>query len=107
MKRGAQAGSIFGDGPVAGKTILVQGVLGAVGSVAAQLGRWGGATVIGTVVRESDLDQIDAVELAVALNQAQPAEAIRAYAPEGVHRIIEVAFSDNADLDAAVAAHAA
>src|SRR5437764_4179149 len=96
--------AIFGDGTVAGKTILVQGVLGAVGSVAAQLGRWGGATVIGTVVRESDLDQIDAVELAVALNQAQPAEAIRAYAPEGVHRIIEVAFSDNADLDAAVAA---
>src|SRR5213082_1697835 len=66
--------AIFGDGPVAGKTILVQGVLGAVGSLAAQLGRWGGATVIGTVVRDGDLDQLDgAVELAVALNQAQPA----------------------------------
>src|SRR5205807_4570228 len=52
-----------------------------------------------------DLDQLDgAVELAVALNQAQPAEAIRAYVPGGVHLIIEVAFSDNADLDAAVAA---
>ena len=97
--------AIFGDGPVAGKTILVQGVLGAVGSVAAQLARWGGATVIGTVTRESDLDQVDgAVAHAVALNQAQPGEAIRAYAPEGVHRIIEVAFSENADLDAAVAA---
>src|SRR5213596_2363520 len=47
--------AIFGDGPVAGKTILVQGVLGAVGSVAAQLARWGRATVIGTVVRERDL----------------------------------------------------
>ena len=34
----------------------------------------------------------------------QPVEAIRAHAPEGVHRIIEVALSDNADLDAAVAA---
>jgi NADPH:quinone reductase len=32
------------------------------------------------------------------------AEAVRAYAPDGVQRIIEVAFSDNADLDAAVAA---
>ena len=97
--------AIFGDGAVAGKTILVQGVLGAVGSVAAQLARWAGATVIGTVTRESDLDQIGAsVAHAVALDQAQPDEAIRAYAPEGVHRIIEVAFSENADLDAAVAA---
>jgi NADPH2:quinone reductase len=97
--------AVFGDGPVAGKTILVQGVLGAVGSLAAQLARWGGATVIGTVVHESDLDQVDAaVAHAVALSQAQPDEAIRAHAPGGVHRIIEVAFSENADLDAAVAA---
>jgi NADPH2:quinone reductase len=97
--------AIFGDGPVEGKTILVQGVLGAVGSIAAQLAHWGGATVIGTVVRESDLDQVDgAVAHAVALNHAEPGEEIRAYAPEGAHRIIEVAFSDNADLDAAVAA---
>src|SRR5207302_1977996 len=97
--------AIFGDGPVAGKTILIQGVLGAVGSVAAQLARWGGATVIGTVRRESDLDRVDgAVAHAVALNHAQPGQAIRAYAPQGVHRIIEVAFSENADLDAEVAA---
>src|SRR5436309_3039785 len=97
--------AVFGDGPVAGKTILVQGVLGSVGSVAAQLARWGGATVIGTVVRESDLDQVDrAVAHAVALSQARPEEAIRAHAPEGVDRIIEVSFSENADLDAAVAA---
>ena len=97
--------AVFGDGPVAGKTILVQGVLGAVGSVAAQLARWGGATVIGTVVRESDLDQVDgAVAHALALSQAQPQDAIRAHAPEGVHRIIEVSFSENVDLDAAVAA---
>jgi NADPH2:quinone reductase len=97
--------AIFGDGPVAGQTILIQGVLGAVGSLAAQLARWGGATVIGTVTRESDLDEVSAaVAHGVALNQAQPAEAIRAHAPDGVHRIIEVAFSENADLDAAVAA---
>jgi NADPH2:quinone reductase len=97
--------AIFGDGPVAGKTILVQGVLGAVGSLAAQLARWGGAKVIGTVTRESDLDQISgAVAHAVALDQEPAAEAIRAFAPDGVDRIIEVAFSENADLDAAVAA---
>src|SRR3954451_5635601 len=97
--------AVFGDGPVAGQTILVHGVLGAVSSVAAQLARWGGATVIGTVVRESDLDQVDgAVAHAVALSQPQPDEAIRAHAPDGAHRIIEVAFSVNADLDTAVAA---
>src|SRR5438874_6339502 len=97
--------AVFGDGPVAGKTILVQGVLGGVGSGAAQLARWAGATVIGTVTRERDLDQVGAaVTHAVALNQEQPDKAIRSYAPEGVHRIIEVAFSENADLDAEVAA---
>ncbi len=48
-----------------------------------------------------------AVAHSVALDQADPAEQIRAHAPEGVHRIIEVAFSDNADLDArlSVVAH--
>jgi NADPH:quinone reductase len=51
--------AVFGDDPIADKTILVQGVLGAVGSMAAQLARWGGATVIGTVARTSDLDQVD------------------------------------------------
>src|SRR3954454_24861598 len=97
--------AVFGDGPVAGKTVLVQGALGAVGSLAAQLAHWGGATVIRTVTRSSDLDQLgSAVTYPVALDDEKPAEAIRVHAPEGVHRIIEVAFSDNADLDAAVAA---
>jgi NADPH:quinone reductase len=100
--------AVFGDGPVADTTILVHGVLGGVGLIAAQLARWGGATVIGTVRRGSDLDQVDAsVAQAVALDDADPAGAIRAHAPDGVHRIIEVAFSDNADLDATVAAQGA
>jgi NADPH:quinone reductase len=98
--------AVFADGPVTGKTVLVQGVLGAVGSLAAQLARWGGATVIGTVTRERDLDLVNpAVAHAVALDQPDPIDAIRATAPEGVDRIIEVAFSENADLDAAVAAN--
>ncbi|HTN24092.1 MAG TPA: NADPH:quinone reductase [Solirubrobacteraceae bacterium] len=97
--------AVFGDGPVAGRTVLVQGALGAVGSLAAQLARWGGATVIGTVTRSADLDRLGAaVTHGVALDDGQPAEAIRAHAPGGVDRIVEVAFSDNADLDAAVAA---
>jgi NADPH2:quinone reductase len=97
--------AVFGDGPVAGKTVLVQGVLGAVGSMAAQLARWGGAAVIGTVRRGSDLDRAGSwLAHAVALDDKEPVEAIRAHAPEGVNRVVEVSLSDNAELDAAVAA---
>jgi len=73
--------------------------------MATQLAHWGGATVIGTVRQRGDLEQVNtsAVAHAVALDQPDPAGAIRAHAPHGVDRIIEVAFSDNIDLDAAVA----
>lgn len=92
--------AVFADGPVGGATVLVQGALGGVGSVAAQLAVWGGATVISTVRRTADLDQLTApaAERAVALDIADPAGAIRQHAPDGVDRIIEVAFSDNIDL---------
>lgn len=99
--------AVFSDGPVEGKTVLVHGVLGGVSSLAAQLARWGGATVIGTVVRGADLDRVDSsvVSHAVALDHADPATAIRQHAPQGVDRIVEVAMSDNADLDAAIVAN--
>jgi NADPH2:quinone reductase len=103
--------AVFADGPVAGLTILVQGVLGGVGALAAQLAHWGGATVIGTVRQHADLERLEhlegaaapAITHAVALDEPDPAAVIRGLAPAGVDRIIEVAFSDNVDLDAAVA----
>jgi NADPH2:quinone reductase len=97
--------AVFADGPVAGLTVLVQGVLGGVGALAAQLARWGGATVIGTVRQRGDLERVTtpAVGHVVALDEPDAVGAIRAHAPDGVDRIIEVAFSDNVDLDAAVA----
>ena len=99
--------AVFSDGPVAGKTVLVHGVLGSVSSLAAQLARWGGATVIGTVVHSSDLEKVDAsaVSYPIALDDSDAASAIRAHASNGVDRIVEVDFSDNADLDAAVVAN--
>jgi NADPH2:quinone reductase len=99
--------AVFADGPVDGATVLVHGVLGGVGSIAAQLAAWAGATVISTVRRTDDLAQLTgpAAERAVALDTGDPARAIRDHAPDGVDRIIEVAFSDNIDLDAAVAAN--
>jgi NADPH2:quinone reductase len=95
--------AVFSDGPVTGSTVLVQGVLGGVGALAAQLARWGGATVIGTVRGTDELHRVGpAVTHAVALDRADPAGAIEDLSPGGVDRIVEVAFSDNVDLDAAV-----
>jgi NADPH2:quinone reductase len=96
--------AVFGDGAVSGRTVLVHGVLGGVGALAAQLARWGGATVIATVRRHGDLPVVPGGMHAVALDRPDAADAIRAHAPGGVDRIVEVAFSDNIDLDAAVAA---
>jgi NADPH2:quinone reductase len=97
--------TVFADGPVAGKAVLVQGVLGSVASLAAQLAGWAGATVIGTVRHTSDLALVThpSVAHSIALDQPDSAAAIRDAAGGDVDRIIEVAFSDNIDLDAAVA----
>jgi NADPH:quinone reductase len=96
--------AVFADGPVEGATVLVHGLLGGVGALAAQLAHWGGA-VIGTVRRASDVESADVPGVAgiVPLDQPDPASAIRTIADGGVDRIIEVAFSDNVDLDATVA----
>lgn len=100
--------AVFGDGPVAGRTVLVHGVAGAVGSVAAQLARWGGATVIGTVRTAIDLVRVGEGVVDHLVNFGDgTAEAIRRQAPAGVDRIVEVALSANADLDAAVVANGA
>jgi NADPH2:quinone reductase len=97
--------AVFADGSVRGRVVLVQGVLGGVGTLAAQLAHRAGATVVGTVRRGSDLEQVTspAIAHAVALDQPDPAATIREFAPDGIDRIVEVAFSDNVDLDAAVA----
>jgi len=95
--------AVFADGPVAGMTVLVHGVLGGVGSLAAQLARRDGANVIGTVRRATDLTRSTSAGIqVVTLDDPDPAAAIRAHAADGVDRVIDVGFSDNVDLDAAV-----
>jgi NADPH:quinone reductase len=95
--------AVFADGPVSGQMVLVHGVRGSVGSLAAQLARWAGATVIGTVRTDAEVGDVSAAtaDHVVSL-QSDPATAIRQLAPGGVDRIIEVALSANADLDAAI-----
>lgn len=96
--------AVLGDGAVTGTTVLVHGVLGGVGALAAQLATWNGATVIGTVRRSQDVPDgpVPGTAHVIALDGADPAADIRQHAPDGVDRIVEVAFSDNVDLDAAV-----
>lgn len=96
--------AVFSDGPVADTTVLVQGVLGGVSSLAAQLAHWGGARVIGTVRRSGDVDRVDraVVDHVVPLDDPDAAQAIRDASGGALGRIVEVALSDNADLDAAV-----
>lgn len=98
--------AVFGDGPVTGKVVLVHGVRGGVSGIAAQLAKWGGATVIGTVRRSSDLGAggLPDLDHVVALDD-DPAAAVRRIAPDGVDRVVEVALDANADLDAAVIAN--
>lgn len=95
--------AVFADGPVSGQTILVHGVRGAVGSLAAQLARWAGATVIGTVRTNAETTRADesVADLVVSLD-SEPVARIRRLAPGGVDRVVEVALSANADLDAEV-----
>jgi len=99
--------AVFADGPVNGTTVLVQGILGAVGTMAAALAARSGARVIGAVRRSSDLSTVRAagvrrhLDAVVALDD-QPAEAVRELAPDGVDRVVEVAFSENVDLDAQI-----
>ncbi len=101
--------AVLADGPVVGQVVLVHGVLGAVGSLAAQLADWAGATVIGTVRHAIDLKLVPSTVdwQLVSLDQPDVAAQIRDLAPDGVDRIIEVALSANADLDAEVAGMAA
>ena len=72
-------------------------------SLAAQLARWAGATVIGTVRTDAELTHVGpaTADYVVSL-ESDPEAAIKALAPGGVDRIVEVALSANADLDAAV-----
>ncbi len=102
--------AVFADGPVAGRTVLVHGALGAVGSLAAQLAHWAGATVISTVRRTADLEGLAAPTLREQPSPStSPTRRRRSVhtRPGGVDRIVEVAFSDNIDLDAPVARNGA
>ena len=87
-------------GPLAGRTVLVQGAAGSVGVCAVQLAFRAGAYVIGTVRNESDQAVArNAGASEVFVSNAGLISRIKALAPNGVDHIVEVAFGANIDAD--------
>lgn len=98
--------ALLADGPIEGRTVLVQGGAGAVGFYAVQIARLSGARVLATVSRPEQAALAEEAGAHAVLNRHQGdlAGAIRALAPGGVHRIVEVALGSNLALDLAVLA---
>ena len=87
-------------GPVQGRTVLVQGAAGSVGSCAVQLARRAGARVIGTVRSASDEQAArNAGADEVLLSDADLPTHLKSLAPDGVDHIVEVAFAANVERD--------
>jgi NADPH2:quinone reductase len=97
---------LLADGPIEGRAVLVAGGAGAVGHAAIELGTYLGATVITTVSNDekAGLARKAGAHHVVNYRDEDAAEQIRAAAPDGVHRVVEVALGANLELDLAVCA---
>lgn len=96
--------TVFADGPVAGLTVLVQGGAGAVGNLAVQMARLGGARVIATVGGPEGAAHAGAAGAEV-IDRRREDVAARVMAMTGgagVDRVVEVDFAANSAIDAAV-----
>ncbi|MEL6328241.1 MAG: NADPH:quinone reductase [Planctomycetota bacterium] len=83
-----------------GRTVLVQGGAGAVGSIAVAMAKRAGARVVATVRVENDAPVAREAGADLVLTGAAETEAgVPAFAPEGVDHIVEVALGANIALD--------
>lgn len=92
--------------PIAGQRVLVAGGAGAVGHAAIELARFEDAKlVLATASGPAKLELARAAGAHSVVNyrDASAAEQIRAVAPDGVERIVELALQANLELDLAVA----
>jgi NADPH2:quinone reductase len=90
--------SLFGDGPVAGQTVLVTGGAGAVGHYAVQLAKWGGARVIATVSSAMKAEQARLAGADLVINYKTDdvvAKALAFTEQRGVDRVVDVDFGGN------------
>src|ERR1700710_2210117 len=89
---------LFGDGPIAGQTVLVTGGAGAVGHYAVQLAKWGGARVIATVSSAMKAEQARLARAALLIDyktQEGGAQALAFTEQRGVDRVVDVDFGGN------------
>lgn len=99
--------SVFSDGPIAGKTILIHGGAGAVGMYAIQLAKWGGAQAIATVSNEEKAEIATQYGADHILNYRQEDIVKRVgelVGKRGCDRIIDVALAANMDINAKLVA---
>jgi NADPH2:quinone reductase len=90
--------SLFADGPVAGKTVLVTGGAGAVGHYAVQLAKWGGARVIATVSSAAKGEQARLAGADLVVNYRTEdvvAKALAFTGKRGVDHVVDVDFGGN------------
>jgi len=90
--------SLFADGPVPGKTVLVTGGAGAVGHYAVQFAKWGGARVIATVSSAAKAEQARLAGADLAVNYKTEdvvAKALDFTGKRGVDHLVDVDFGGN------------
>lgn len=91
---------LFADGPLEDRTVLVAGGGGAVGNAAVALARRGGARVVTTTNRaKASLAEAAGAHVVLDRHADDLAAQLRRAAPDGVHRVVELALGANLALD--------
>jgi NADPH:quinone reductase len=98
--------AVFADGPVAGLTVLVHGAVGGVGSIATQMARRHGATVLAVVLNDDQAAKARRLGAHHVFRNDDGALAqhIQDVAPGGVNRVADVDFAAHIDLNAEILA---
>jgi NADPH:quinone reductase len=87
-------------GDISGRTVLVQGAAGSVGLCAVQLAHYAGARVIGTIRSPSDEATARTAGADEVLRSDEKlTAAVKAFAPDGIDHVVEVAFAANIEAD--------
>lgn len=92
--------ALFDESPLDGRVVLVTGGAGAVGHYAVQLAKWGGAFVVATTSSEAKAEHARRAGADVVIDYTKPSaqEQLRAAAPDGVQRVVDVDAVANTEL---------
>jgi NADPH2:quinone reductase len=102
--------AVHAAGPVAGRTVLVQGGAGAVGVCAVGLARLAGARVLATVRSDAEAGLAGAAGAQEVVRYGERSrdeliQDLRALVPAGMDHVVEVAFGANIEADCEVLAN--